>query len=63
MLRKRLHKLGIREGFRAVYSEEVPVESAVVMEEGRNKKSNVGTLSYLPTVFGCVCAQAVLDEL
>ncbi len=63
MLRKRLHKLGIREGFKAVYSEEVPLESAVVMEEGRNKKSNVGTLSYLPTVFGCVCAQAVLDEL
>lgn len=62
MLRKRLHKLGIREGFKAVYSEEVPLESAVVMEEGRNKKSNVGTLSYLPTVFGCVCAQAVLDE-
>lgn len=63
MLRKRLHKLGIREGFKAVYSEEVPLESAVVMEEGRNKKSNVGTLSYLPTVFGCVCAQAVLDEV
>ena len=63
MLRKRLHKLGIREGFKAVYSEEVPLESAVVMEEGRNKKSNVGTLSYLPTVFGCICAQAVLDEL
>lgn len=63
MLRKRLHKLGIREGFLAVYSEEVPVESAIVLEEGRNKKSNVGTLSYLPTVFGCVCAQAVLNAL
>lgn len=61
MLRKRLHKLGIREGFQAVFSEEVPLASAVVMEEGRNKKSNVGTLSYLPTVFGCVCAQAVLE--
>jgi len=63
MLRKRLHKLGIREGFQAVYSEEVPAESAVVMEEGRNKKSNVGTVSYLPTVFGCVCSQAVLNIL
>ena len=63
MLRKRLHKLGIREGFKAVYSEEVPIAEAMVLEEGRNKKSNVGTISYLPTVFGCVCAQAVLDEL
>ncbi len=63
MLRKRLHKLGIREGFQAVYSEEVPVAEAVVMEEGRNKKSNVGTISYLPTVFGCACAQAVINQL
>ena len=63
MLRKRLHKLGIREGFKAVYSEEVPSAEAMVLEEGLNKKSNVGTISYLPTVFGCVCAQAVLDEL
>lgn len=63
MLRKRLHKLGIREGFQAVYSEEVPVAEAVVMEEGRNKKSNVGTISYLPTVFGCACTQAVINQL
>ena len=59
-LRKRLHRLGITDGFLAVYSEERPDREAVVLEEGRNKKSNVGTVSYLPAVFGCVCAQAVV---
>lgn len=62
-LRKRLHKLGITEGFLAVYSEEKPVEEAMIPEEGRNKRSNVGTISYLPAVFGCVCAQAATGIL
>ena len=59
-LRKRLHRLGIQEGFLAVFSEEKPDRTALVLEEGRNKKSNVGTVSYLPAVFGCVCAQAAI---
>ena len=62
-LRKRLHRLGITEGFLAVYSEEKPVEEAMIPEEGRNKRSNVGTISYLPAVFGCVCAQAATGIL
>lgn len=60
MLRKRLHKLGIRSGFLAVYSEEPPCRESMVLEESRNKKSQTGTISYLPAVFGCVCAQAVI---
>ena len=60
MLRKRLHKLGIREGFLAVFSEEEPLRESVTLEESRNKKSQVGTVSYMPAVFGCVCAQAVI---
>jgi len=63
MLRKRLHKLGIVSGFLAVYSEELPRRESVVIEESRNKKSQVGTISYLPTVFGCVCAQAVISRI
>ena len=62
MLRKRLHKLGIREGFLAVFSEETPMRESTVIEESRNKKSQVGTISYLPTVFGCVCAQAAISH-
>lgn len=63
MLRKRLHKLGIREGFPAVYSEEEPRRESVTLEESRNKKSQVGTISYLPAVFGCVCAQAAIQHI
>lgn len=63
MLRKRLHKLGIKEGFLAVFSAELPERTAVVLEESANKKSQVGTISYLPTVFGCVCAQAVIEGI
>lgn len=60
MLRKRLHKLGIAEGFDAVFSIEIPRRESMQIEESRNKKSQVGTISYLPAVFGCVCAQAAL---
>lgn len=63
MLRKRLHKLGIFSGFDAVFSVEKPVAGATVEEESRNKKSQVGTISYLPAVFGCVCAQDVIERI
>ena len=62
-LRKRLHRLGIQSGFQAVYSLEKPRREAVVLEESRNKKSQVGTISYLPAVFGCACAQAAIRSL
>lgn len=63
MLRKRLHKLGISSGFLAVFSEEPPMRESVVIEESRNKKSQVGTASWLPTVFGCVCAQTTVCHI
>ena len=63
MLRKRLHKLGIETGFTAVYSTEKPNHDAMVIEETRNKKSQTGTVSYLPAAFGCVCAQAAVQHI
>lgn len=64
MVRKRLRReYGISRGFKVVFSEELPDEEAFVHEEGRNKKSNVGTISYLPAVFGCACAQAAILHL
>ena len=63
MLRKRLHKLGIRNGFRAVFSPEPPREGAMIRCEEQNKKSNVGTISYLPALFGIGCASVVLRDL
>lgn len=60
MLRKRLHKIGIQDGFKAVFSVEEPRRESVVIEESRNKKSQVGTVSYLPSVFGAACAQVAI---
>jgi len=63
MLRKRLHKLGIRKGFQAVFSAEPVCEQAVVACDERNKKSNTGTISYLPALFGIGCASVVIRGL
>lgn len=63
MLRKRLHKIGIRRGFRAVFSPEPIREGAMIVCEERNKKSNVGTISYLPALFGIGCASVVVRDL
>lgn len=63
MLRKRLHKLGIRSGFRAVFSPEPIREGAMILCEEQNKKSNVGTISYIPPMFGIGCASVVIRGL
>jgi len=63
MLRKRLHKLGIYTGVKVVFSSEFTDPQAVVLAESRNKKSNVGTISYMPPVFGCMMASVVIREL
>jgi tRNA threonylcarbamoyladenosine dehydratase len=64
ILRKRLHRLGIREGITAVYSPEGVDKSKVVSAAGeRNKASIVGTISYMPAAFGIACASVVIRDL
>lgn len=63
MLRKRLGKLGIHEGIKVVFSSELVSKDAVVAEEGLNKKSAVGTISYMPPIFGCHIAGVVINDL
>ncbi len=64
ILRKRLHRLGIREGFTAVYSTETVDKKKVIPTEGElNKASIVGTISYLPASFGIACASVVIRDL
>lgn len=63
MLRKRLHKIGIRSGFKAVYSPEPVREGAMILCEEQNKKSNTGTISYIPALFGIGCASVVIRGL
>ena len=64
ILRKRLHRLGIREGFTAVFSAEVIDKSKISPVEGeKNKASIVGTISYMPAAFGIACASVVIRDL
>lgn len=64
ILRKRLHRLGIREGFTAVYSPEVIDKSRIITTSGeQNKASIVGTISYMPASFGIACASVVIRDI
>ncbi len=63
MIRKRLHKLGIHKGVKVIFSPESVDPERVRIEEGQNKKSAVGTISYMPPFFGCFCASAVIRDL
>lgn len=63
MMRKRLGRLGVKKGVKVVFSSEEIDENAVRLEEGQNKKSTVGTISYMPPLFGCFIASAVIRDL
>jgi len=64
ILRKRLHRLGVREGFTAVFSTEQIDKTKVVPTPGElNKASIVGTISYMPAIFGIACASVVIRDL
>jgi tRNA A37 threonylcarbamoyladenosine dehydratase len=64
ILRKRLHSLGVYTGVTVVFSpEKVNPESMVLTTGELNKRSTVGTISYMPPVFGCVLASVVIREL
>ncbi len=64
VLRKRLHKWGVYTGIQAVFSPEAVPRSAVVETQGEaNKKSTVGTVSYMPSIVGCMCASVVIREI
>lgn len=51
-VRSRLREAGVHSGIRVVFSPEVPV-----------KTSPVGTVSYMPNLFGCFCAAAAIRYL
>ncbi|RLD51448.1 MAG: tRNA threonylcarbamoyladenosine dehydratase [Bacteroidetes bacterium] len=63
MLRKRLHKFNIRTGFKAVFSSEKVNRDVIIEEKSQNKKTNVGTVSYMPAIFGMFCASVVIQDL
>ncbi len=63
MVRKRLHRLGVRKGVTVVFSPEEVPEKAIRLEQGQNKNSTVGTVSYMPAIFGCFIASEVIREI
>lgn len=64
IVRKYLHRLGVHEGFMAVYSPEDIDKKRVAKVTGeQNKASAVGTISYMPAAFGIACASVVIRDL
>lgn len=63
-VRKRLLKLEIKGGFHVVFSPE-PVDKTRVqpLVNGQNQKSIVGTISYMPALFGLLAASHVIREI
>lgn len=63
-VRKQLQKRGINSGLKVVFSaEQVKREAIIATDDERNKKSTVGTISYLPPMFGCFLAAYVIQKL
>lgn len=64
-VRKTLKKKhNIHKGIKVVFSPETPIKESLMLTDGKNyKKSAYGTISYLPAVFGAVCASVVIRDL
>jgi tRNA A37 threonylcarbamoyladenosine dehydratase len=64
IVRKYLHRKGIFKGITVVFSPEPVGKEAIREISGEeNKRSVVGTLSYMPPVFGCFCASVVIRDI
>jgi len=63
-MRKRLRKLGIYKGVKVVFSSELVNDEAIIeIDDESNKKSTVGTISYIPAIFGGFCASVVIRDI
>ena len=63
-VRKRLHRMHIYKGLKVVFSSEKEEKGQlVVLERGGPKRSVIGTMSYMPAVFGCTAASVVIRDL
>jgi tRNA A37 threonylcarbamoyladenosine dehydratase len=64
MVRKRLSKHKIKKGFTVVFSPETVDKNHVIeVEDELNKKTTVGTISYMPGLFGMFAASHVIRKL
>ena len=63
LVRKRLSKLGVKKGFKVVYSSERVPEDAMIEDPSVNKRTTIGSMSYMPPAFGCFCASVVIRDI
>lgn len=65
-VRKRLRRLGFKSSFKTVFSPEDVNDDAILPFENPETgdfRSTVGSISYMPAIFGCVCASVVIRGL
>lgn len=63
-VRKRLHRMGIYRRVKVVFSSEIADQSRVVpTPNDTKKKSVIGTISYMPAIFGCTCAAVAIRDI
>lgn len=63
MVRKRLHHLGVYSGIRVVFSTEKIPPHAMFEDRSDNHLTTIGTISYMPPLFGCFMAAEVVQIL
>jgi tRNA A37 threonylcarbamoyladenosine dehydratase len=63
-VRKRLRRLGVFTGFDTVFSPELIRDDTILInKKGSIKRSYIGTISYMPNIFGLMCASVVIRNL
>ncbi len=64
LVRKRIRKMDVGKGIKAVFSLEKVRDESLILTDGANyKKSAYGTISYLPAAFGGVCSSVVIRDI
>jgi len=64
VVRKRLKKQEITKGVQSVFSTEISQENTSREDtESQYKRTTMGTISYMPAMFGCWCAYACIHDL
>lgn len=64
IVRKNLRKMGVESGVRVVYSPELPSEESIAeISEEKGEKRPIGSISYMPAIFGLKCAEEALAQV
>ncbi|MCX7863101.1 MAG: tRNA threonylcarbamoyladenosine dehydratase [Bacteroidales bacterium] len=64
IVRKKLHRLKVYSGCKVVFStEKVAKEKVLPLDNVPNKKSVVGTISYMPPIFGAFAVSEIIRDI